>query len=199
MKEIVIASSNQHKVSEITQKIHSNFDTIYSLSDFPEIGEIKEDGNSILENSFIKSRVTFDYTNIPSLADDTALEVDYLNGDPGLYTARYAGESATYDDNINKLLNAMDGVLTKMRTARFRTIITYVDGGKNDFFVEGCVEGYILNDKQGKSGFGYDPIFFVPELDMSLAEMSSDIKNKISHRGIAIDKFKNKINQIFNV
>ena len=199
MNEIVIASSNQHKVSEITQKIHSNFDTIYSLSDFPEIGEIKEDGNSILENSFIKSRVTFDYTNIPSLADDTALEVDYLNGDPGLYTARYAGESATYDDNINKLLKAMDGVLTKMRTARFRTIITYVDGGENDFLVEGCVEGYILNDKQGKSGFGYDPIFFVPEIDMSLAEMSSDIKNKISHRGIAIDKFKNKINQIFNV
>ena len=104
MKEIVIASSNQHKVSEITRKIHSNFDTIYSLSDFPEIGEIKEDGNSIRENSFIKSRVTFDYTNIPSLADDTALEVDCLNGDPGLYTARYAGESATYDDNINKLL-----------------------------------------------------------------------------------------------
>ena len=127
------------------------------------------------------------------------MEVDYLNGDPGLYTARYAGESATYDDNINKLLKSMDGVLTKMRTARFRTIITYVDGGKNDFFVEGYVEGYILNKKQGESGFGYDPIFFVPELDMSLAEMSSDIKNKISHRGIAIDKFKNKINQIFNV
>ena len=127
------------------------------------------------------------------------MEVDYLNGDPGLYTARYAGESATYDDNINKLLKAMDGVLTKMRTARFRTIITYVDGGKNDFFVEGYVEGYILNKKQGESGFGYDPIFFVPELNMSLAEMSSDIKNKISHRGIAIDKFKNKINQIFNV
>ncbi len=127
------------------------------------------------------------------------MEVDCLNGDPGLYTARYAGESATYDDNINKLLKAMDGVLTKMRTARFRTIITYVDGGKNDFFVEGCVEGYILHDKQGESGFGYDPIFFVPELDMSLAEMSSDIKNKISHRGIAIDKFKNKITQIFNV
>ena len=127
------------------------------------------------------------------------MEVDYLNGDPGLYTARYAGESATYDDNINKLLKAMDGVLTKMRTARFRTIITYVDGGKNDFFVEGYVEGYILNKKQGESGFGYDPIFFVPELNMSLAEMSSDIKNKISHRGITIDKFKNKINQIFNV
>ena len=92
MKEIVIASSNKHKVSEITQKIHSYFQKIYSLSDFPKIGDIKEDGNSVLENSFIKSRVTFDYTNIPSVADDTALEVDCLNGAPGLYTARYAGE-----------------------------------------------------------------------------------------------------------
>ena len=103
MKEIVIASSNKHKVSEITQKIHSYFQKTYSLSDFPEIGDIKEDGNSVLENSFIKSRVTFGYTNIPSVADDTALEVDCLNGDPGLYTARYAGENVTYDDNMNKL------------------------------------------------------------------------------------------------
>ena len=199
MKEIVIASSNKHKVSEIIQKIHSYFQKIYSLSDFPKIGDIKEDGNSVLENSFIKSRVTFDYTNIPSVADDTALEVDYLNGDPGLFTARYAGENVTYDDNMNKLLNTMNGVSFENRTARFRTVVTYVDGGINDFFVEGCVEGYILEEKKGESGFGYDPIFFVPELDMSLAEISSDIKNTISHRGIAIDKFKNKINQLSNV
>ncbi|MEC7822368.1 MAG: RdgB/HAM1 family non-canonical purine NTP pyrophosphatase [Candidatus Neomarinimicrobiota bacterium] len=199
MKEIVIASSNKHKVSEITQKIHPHFHKIYSLADFSEIGDIKEDGTSIIENSFIKSRVAFDYTNIPSLADDTALEVDFLNGDPGLFTARYAGENVTYDDNMNKLLNAMDGVPFEERTARFKTVVTYVDGGMNDFFVEGYVEGYILEEKQGKSGFGYDPIFFVPELDMSLAEISSDVKNKISHRGIAIDKFKNKIDQLFNV
>ena len=93
----------------------------------------------------------------------------------------------------------MDGVPFEERTARFKTVVTYVDGGMNDFFVEGYVEGYILEEKQGKSGFGYDPIFFVPELDMSLAEISSDIKNTISHRGIAIDKFKNKINQLSNV
>lgn len=199
MKEIVIASSNKHKVSEITQKIHSYFQKIYSLSDFPKIGDIKEDGNSVLENSFIKSRVTFDYTNIPSVADDTALEVDYLNGDPGLFTARYAGENVTYDDNMNKLLNAMDGVPFDNRTARFRTVVTYVDGGINDFFVEGILEGYILEEKQGEFGFGYDPIFFVPEKGKSLASISSEIKNEISHRGLAIDKFKNKINQLSNV
>ena len=199
MKEIVIASSNKHKVSEITQKIHSYFQKIYSLSDFPKIGDIKEDGNSVLENSFIKSRVTFDYTNIPSVADDTALEVDYLNGDPGLFTARYAGENVTYDDNMNKLLNAMDGVPFGNRTARFRTVVTYVDGGINDFFVEGILEGYILEEKQGEFGFGYDPVFFVPEKGKSLASISSEIKNEISHRGLAIDKFKNKINQLSNV
>ena len=199
MKEIVIASSNKHKVSEITQKIHSYFQKIYSLSDFPKIGDIKEDGNSVLENSFIKSRVTFDYTNIPSVADDTALELDYLNGDPGLFTARYAGENVTYDDNLNKLLNAMDGVPFDNRTARFRTVVTYVDGGINDFFVEGILEGYILEEKQGEFGFGYDPVFFVPEKGKSLASISSEIKNEISHRGLAIDKFKNKINQLSNV
>ena len=199
MKEIVIASSNKHKVSEITQKIHSYFQKIYSLSDFPKIGDIKEDGNSVLENSFIKSRVTFDYTNIPSVADDTALEVDYLNGDPGLFTARYAGENVTYDDNMNKLLNAMDGVPFGNRTARFRTVVTYVDGGINDFFVEGILEGYILEEKQGEFGFGYDPVFFVPEKGKSLASISSEIKNEISHRFLAIDKFKNKINQLSNV
>ena len=199
MKEIVIASSNKHKVSEIIQKIHSYFQKIYSLSDFPKIGDIKEDGNSVLENSFIKSRVTFDYTNIPSVADDTALEVDYLNGDPGLFTARYAGENVTYDDNMNKLLNAMDGVPFGNRTARFRTVVTYVDGGINDFFVEGILEGYILEEKQGEFGFGYDPVFFVPEKGKSLASISSEIKNEISHRGLAIDKFKNKINQLSNV
>ena len=199
MKEIVIASSNKHKVSEITQKIHPHFHKIYSLADFSEIGDIKEDGNSVLENSFIKSRVTFDYTNIPSVADDTALEVDCLNGDPGLYTARYAGENVTYDDNMNKLINAMDGIPFEERTARFRTVITYVDGGINDFFVEGILEGYILEEKQGNLGFGYDPVFFVPEKGKSLAAISSEIKNEISHRGVAIDKFKNKIDHLFNV
>ena len=197
MNEIVIASSNQHKVSEITTEINSIFHKIYSLSDFPNIGEIKEDGTSVLENSFIKSRVAFNYTNIPSIADDTALEVDFLNGDPGIYTARYAGENATYDDNINKLLNAMTNLSFSERTARFKTIITYVDG-KNDFSVEGCLEGNILTEKKGTFGFGYDPVFFVQDKNISLAEMSLTEKNKISHRAIAIKKFKDEIKQLLN-
>ncbi len=195
MKKIVIASSNKHKISEISIKIQPFFNEILSLTDFPEIGEIIEDGNTIEENSFIKSRTAFEHTKIASIADDTILEVDALNGDPGLFTARYAGENATYEENMTKLLERMDGIEDSYRTARFRTIISYVDG-KDDFHVEGSIEGKILNNRVGNNGFGYDPIFYSAELNLSLAEMDSDQKNKISHRGLAIKKFASKIQQL---
>ncbi len=195
MKKIVIATSNKHKVSEISVKIQPFFDEILSLADFPEIGEIIEDGNSIEENSFIKSRASFNHTKIASIADDTILEVDALNGAPGLYTARYAGESATYEDNMKKLLKKLDGVEDKFRTARFRTIISFVDG-KNDFHVEGSIEGKILQSKLGYNGFGYDPIFFSNEFNLSLAEMDPKLKSQVSHRGLAIKRFISKIEQI---
>ena len=195
MKKIVIASSNKHKISEISIKIQPFFNEILSLTDFPEIGKIIEDGNTIEENSFIKSRTAFEHTKIASIADDTILEVDALNGDPGLFTARYAGENATYEENMTKLLERLDGIEDSYRTARFRTIISYVDG-KDDFHVEGSIEGKILNTRVGNNGFGYDPIFYSTELNLSLAEMDSDQKNKISHRGLAIKKFVSKIQQL---
>ena len=195
MKKIVIASSNNHKVSEISVKIQPFFDKILSLSDFPEIGEIIEDGNTIEENSFKKSRASFEHTNIASIADDTILEVDALNGDPGLFTARYAGEKATYEENMTKLLDNLDGIEDSLRTARVRTIISFVDG-KNDFHVEGRLEGRILNKKIGNNGFGYDPIFQSTEFKMSLAEMDSKLKNEVSHRGLAIKNFISKIREI---
>ena len=190
-----IASSNNHKVSEISVKIQPFFDKILSLSDFPEIGEIIEDGNTIEENSFKKSRASFEHTNIASIADDTTLEVDALKGDPGLFTARYAGEKATYEENMTKLLDNLDGIEDNLRSARFRTIISFVDG-KNDFHVEGRLEGRILNKKIGNNGFGYDPIFQSTEFKMSLAEMDSKLKNEVSHRGLAIKNFISKIREI---
>ena len=195
MKKIVIATLNKHKVSEISAKIQPFFDEILSLADFPEIGEIVEDGNTIEENSFIKSRASFDHTKIASVADDTILEVDALNGAPGLYTARYAGENATYEENMTKLLKKLDGVEDKFRTARFRTIISFVDG-INDFHVEGTIEGKILQSRVGSNGFGYDPIFCSTEFNLSLAQMNSEQKNQISHRGLAIKKFVTKIRDI---
>ena len=195
MKKIVIASSNKHKLSEISINIQPFFDTILSFSDFPKIGEIIEDGTTIEENSFIKSRASFKYTGLASVADDTILEVDHLNGEPGLYTARYAGEQATYNQNMNKLIKELHGVEMKMRTARFRTVISYVDG-VNDFHVEGILEGKILKNKIGKNGFGYDPIFYVDKYDKSLAQINSSLKNDISHRGLAIKKFVSKIKEL---
>jgi XTP/dITP diphosphohydrolase len=195
MKKIVIATSNKHKVSEISVKIQPFFDEILSLADFPGIGEIVEDGNTIEENSIIKSTASFHYTKIASVADDTILEVDALNGAPGLYTARYAGENATYKENMTKLLKKLYGIDDDLRTARFRTIISFVDG-INDFNVEGTIEGKILKSKVGNNGFGYDPIFYSTEFDLSLAEMDSDVKNQVSHRGIAIQKFIKKISEL---
>ena len=195
MKKIVIATSNKHKVSEISVKIQPFFDEILSLADFPEIGEIVEDGNTIEENSFIKSRASFDYTKIASVADDTVLEVDALNGEPGLFTARYAGLNATNNKNMKKLLNNLKIVKSSSRTARFRTIISYVDG-INDFSVEGKIEGEILKSQRGNGGFGYDPIFFFNDYKMSLAEMKPEVKTEVSHRGLAIKKFISKIKNI---
>ena len=195
MKNIIISSSNKHKISEIVTTIKPLFDKIYSLSDFPDIGDIKEDGTSIVENSFIKSRVAFNHTKLPSMADDTVLEVDHLMGDPGIYTARYAGENATYEENMDKLLKNLKGVPWKERRARFKTVVTYVDG-ENDFFVEGCLEGKILESKKGKLGFGYDPIFYASAQSMSLGDMGLEQKNQISHRAIAIQKFAHKIKRL---
>ena len=195
MKNIIISSSNKHKISEIITTIKPLFDKIYSLSDFPDIGDIKEDGTSIVENSFIKSRVAFNHTKLPSMADDTVLEVDHLMGDPGIYTARYAGENATYEENMDKLLKNLKGVPWEKRRARFKTVVTYVDG-ENDFFVEGCLEGKILESKQGKLGFGYDPIFYASAQSMSLGDMGLEQKNQISHRAIAIQKFADKIKRL---
>ena len=198
MKNIIISSSNKHKISEIITTIKPLFDEIYSLSDFPDIGDIKEDGTSIVENSFIKSRVAFNHTNLPSMADDTVLEVDHLMGDPGIYTARYAGENATYEENMDKLLKNLKGVPWEQRTARFKTVVTYVDG-ENDFFVEGWLEGKILESKKGDLGFGYDPIFYASAQSMSLGDMGLKQKNQISHRAIAIQKFADKIKRLMYV
>tara|TARA_B100000945_G_C20324380_1_gene569257 strand:- start:479 stop:1072 length:594 start_codon:yes stop_codon:yes gene_type:complete len=195
VKKIVIASSNKHKISEISINIKPFFDNVLCLQDFPDIGEIIENGNTIEENSFIKSRACFNFTKIASVADDTILEVDALNGDPGLFTARYAGNKATYEDNMQKLLQNLEGVENHLRTARFRTIISYVDG-ENDFYVEGSLEGKITKNKLGSNGFGYDPIFFTEKFNMTLAQMDNDQKNQISHRGLAISKFVSRIEEI---
>lgn len=194
MKKIIIASSNSHKIEEISLQISPYFETILSLKDFPEIKEIVEDGNTLKENSYLKSSALYEHSGIASLGDDTGLEVDFLGGDPGVFSARYAGEKASDNDNLRKLLQKMGQ--TKKRSAIFKTVISFVDG-KNDFFVEGVLKGEILKSPRGTNGFGYDSIFYLPTIGKTLAEMSIKEKTLISHRALAMENFLKEIKKIF--
>ncbi|MCB0710759.1 MAG: RdgB/HAM1 family non-canonical purine NTP pyrophosphatase [Ignavibacteriae bacterium] len=185
---ILLATNNQHKAEEI-EAILSDLKgvSILTLSDHgQDIPEPVEDGTTLEANAWIKAKEIHDATGLPVLADDTGLEVDALDGAPGVYSARYAGDDATYNDNCNALLDAMKGAAS--RTARFRTVICYVDSFRT-LFAEGEVKGVITQEKRGEGGFGYDPIFRPEESEKTFAEMSSEEKNQISHRGRALRNF----------
>jgi XTP/dITP diphosphohydrolase len=160
---------------------------ILSLDSFPEIGEIEESGSTLLENSFIKAKEVYQATGIPTLADDTGLEVEFLNGAPGVYSARYAGKNITYKDNVRKLLSELSGVEKELRAAQFRTVISFFSS-KKELWVDGSIEGIITEKPIGEKGFGYDSIFLVPDRGLTFAQMGKEEKNKISHRGLALKK-----------
>ena len=190
--KLVIATHNKDKEKEIAKAFHPFNMTLESLQNYKEIGEIVEDGLTLKDNAFIKSRTAFNYTKVANIGDDTGLEVDALNGAPGIFSSRYAGENCTYDDNVNKLLDSMKNIPFKDRTARFKTVMTFTDG-KRELFSEGVVEGIIANERKGLDGFGYDPLFYIPELGKTFAELTMDEKQKISHRGLAIKKMIDKL------
>lgn len=188
---ILLATNNQHKAGELAA-ILGDFKalTIITLRDLPSAPrEPVEDGDSLEANAYIKAREIFDATGIPTIADDTGLEVDALDGAPGVYSARYAGPNATYEDNCRKLLSEMRDVPDENRTARFRTVICYTDGTVTQF-AEGIVEGKILTEMRGNGGFGYDPLFQAQGSEQSFAEMSPEEKNQISHRARAVEKLR---------
>ena len=187
--KIILATHNRDKEKELQKSLEGLNVEICSLFDFPNIGEIEETGMTLLENSLLKARTVFDITGIPTIADDTGLEVDYLDGAPGVYSARYAGNNVSYQDNVDKLLIKLDGVPHERRTARFRTVVTYIDKNE-ELWTEGYIDGIISETIIGDRGFGYDPVFFVPHKGKTFAELSSDEKNKISHRGIALQKLR---------
>lgn len=200
---IALATRNPDKVREI-QSIMSEIDVELVPADaFPGLPEVIEDGSTLEENALKKARAVREYTGLSALADDTGLEVDALGGAPGVYSSRYAGEGATYDDNNRKLLEAMTGVGPAERTARFRCVMALTlyrqdrpggprddagvvqadDEGRSEAFVtEGILEGRIAMDKRGTHGFGFDPVFEVARLGKTLAELEPAEKNRISHR-----------------
>ena len=187
VKEIVIATHNPDKKKEIMIALRELGVNILSLDSFPEIGEIEETGSTLLENSLIKARTVSAVTGKPAIADDTGLEVDALNGAPGIYSARYAGINVSYEDNVRKLLSEMSSFDMDSRTARFRTVVSF-HSSNEELWTEGVIEGSITRNAIGKGGFGYDPVFRVRKTGKTFAEMTRKEKNRISHRGVALDK-----------
>lgn len=184
MKEIIFATNNMHKLQEINQIISDQF-KVLSLKDIGFDEDIPETEPTIEGNALQKAAHIYKRFRKDCFADDTGLEVDALDGAPGVYSARYAGPDCSYADNVNKLLEAMQG--KSNRKARFKTVIACFLHGKTYAF-EGIVNGQILQKPQGGGGFGYDPVFIPDGFDQSFAEMSTNLKNSISHRGIAVNK-----------
>ncbi len=187
--KIVIATHNKDKFKELYVGLSTFNIELLSLYDFPEIGEIIEDGKTLKDNALIKARTVHKITSLPTISDDTGLAVDALNGEPGVYSARYAGENCTYLDNVNKMLLEMKDIPENKRSATFSTVMAYVDD-KRELTVKGVVEGIITDKIKGIGGFGYDSIFYVCNKGKTFSEMSIEEKNLISHRSKAIEALK---------
>ena len=182
--EIVFASNNAHKLAEVSSKLPENF-KILSLKDVLGDVDIPETGQTLDDNAIIKAKYVFERTGKNCFADDTGLEITALNGEPGVYSARYAGEDCSFQDNMDKVLRNLKG--KQDRSARFRTVICLILNGEQHLF-EGQVDGVILTEEQGEKGFGYDPIFCPNGFETTFAEMTMEQKNAISHRGLAVQK-----------
>jgi XTP/dITP diphosphohydrolase len=192
MMKLIFATSNQHKLNEIIAVAPQNIE-IVSLKDIGFEAELPETRDTIEGNSLQKAEYLSSKYGVPCFSEDTGLEIEALNGEPGVYSARYAGEKASFDDNIDKVLGNMEGKTN--RNARFKTVITYYDKGNYVQF-EGLTEGAITNERQGSHGFGYDPIFKPLDSDKTYAEMTLEEKNQISHRKKSFDKFANHLKHI---
>jgi non-canonical purine NTP pyrophosphatase (RdgB/HAM1 family) len=187
--KLVLASSNQGKLREINQLIGGLGLTVLPQSDF-DVPDADETGLSFVENAILKARHAAQLTGLPALADDSGLEVDALNGAPGIYSARFAGPGATDADNLQKLLVDLADVPEAQRTARFQCLMVYMAHAEDPtpLICQGSWEGRILLAPQGKNGFGYDPVFWVPSEQCASAELVPEVKNRLSHRGQALQK-----------
>lgn len=186
MKKIILATGNQGKVRELNAMLKSHY-SIVSQKDL-QVEEVPETGSSFIENALIKARNASFQTNLPALADDSGLEVEALDGDPGIYSARYAGEEATDEDNISKLISNMEQ--HQNRSARFCCAMVFVENAEDTkpIIIEKYWNGEILREAIGNNGFGYDSIFYLPDLQCSSAQLEPEKKNLLSHRGQALNE-----------
>ena len=199
MKEenIVLATNNLDKVREINQLLHDSTYRIIPQSKF-NVVEVEETGSTFIENALIKARNAAKYTNIPVIADDSGIEVVALDGRPGIFSARYAGAGATDEDNLKKLIKDIKQINEKNRHAKFICAMVYITNSDDQkpIIVEGVWEGYVITKPRGTNGFGYDPIFYIPEYKCTSAELDNEEKNKLSHRGQALRKLIEKLNKV---
>lgn len=190
MEKIVIASRNKKKIEEIKRIIEGLNIELLSVDNFPNLEEVVEDGLTFQENALKKARYVCQQTGLPALADDSGLEVNALGGAPGVRSARYAGENATDEDNIRKLLEELEGIPLERRNARFVCCIALVFPDGKEYLFWGYVRGKIAETARGIHGFGYDPVFIPEGFQKTFAEMPSHEKDKISHRKEALDKLR---------
>lgn len=197
MSKIILASGNAGKVVEINALLDSHGIEVVSQNEF-DVPEAIEDGLSFVENAIKKARNACKHTGLPSIADDSGIEVDALNKTPGIYSARYSGEGATDKKNLEKMLAELEGVSADKRTARYQCVMVYMNSADDPtpIITQGALEGTILTSPQGDGGFGYDPIFWLEDKQCTAAELSLEDKNKISHRAIALNALAIKLKQL---
>lgn len=196
MKKIILASNNKSKLKELNTILSSCGFELYSQSDF-DLPSVDETGLTFVENAILKARHAAKATGLPALADDSGIEVDYLNGAPGIYSARYAGENCDDADNNRRLMEELTGVSTEKRTARYQCVLVFLKHAADPtpIIAHGAWEGIILEEEKGTGGFGYDPLFWLPELNCSAAELSKNEKNLISHRGKALQSLLQQLSE----
>ncbi len=200
MSTIVLATGNQGKVKELAHLLKEQAFEIVPQCDF-NVPEVAETGTTFVENAIIKARHAAKITGLPAIADDSGLEVDALNGAPGVYSARYAADTTNSEpsdnDNTNKLLNALTNTPNEQRTARFHCVLVYMkhENDPTPIICHGVWQGSITKEKHGEQGFGYDPVFWQEDLQMTSAQLPRDLKNKLSHRGQALIQLVDKLAQ----
>ena len=196
IRELVLATRNRDKVKELVALLGDLGITIHTLDEFPDAPDVVEDGDTCEANAVKKARIIAEFTGLPAVADDTGLEVDALGGRPGVYAARYAGKDASYEDNCRKLLRELMGVPRKQRTARFLTVAAIALPSDGIRVAQGILDGMIAEEARGTRGFGYDPVFLIPELGKTLAQLSAGQKNTISHRAKAFTLAKDLLREM---
>ncbi len=194
--QVVIATRNQGKVREFQAMFEQLGWEAVSLAQFENVPEVVEDGETFEANARKKAETIARHLNLPTVGDDSGLEVDALGGKPGVYSARYAGEQASDEDNWRKLLKELAEVPNEKRTARFRCVLAFARPGEETLVASGQCEGVILREPAGHNGFGYDPVFFLPERLCTMAQLDSSVKNQISHRAHALHHLAEKIRGI---